>query len=243
MAILTDETISADALAAELLAESLHSENGFTITKTLGTVKTRRADDGTMWVLSDAEAANVSRAAVRLVQERFPELDVRFRGITVSEADVRTDDGEYTDIETRTEAVITVPDSFVQLHNGTDFCQLLQAEWLPQLSDLTERITARLRRHEIRTARMFGKNPNAAAASFRITEDTAESDIWTIPLARCGFYPLQWDSEVCGMARLLAERIREALTEDCGDMLETAVRRNHKQKHCTVFLYYSIKQD
>lgn len=243
MAILTDHTISADALAAELLAESLNSEQGFTITKTLGTVKTRRAADGTMWVLSDAEAADVSRAAVKMVQERFPELDIRFRGVTVSEAAVRTDDEEFTDIATRTEAVIAVPDSFVQHHNGTHFRQILQDEWLPQLSDLTEHITARLRRHEIRTARMFGRNPLAAAASFRITEDTAESDIWTIPLARCGFYPLQWDSEICGMALLLAERIKEALTEDCGSMLETAVRRNHKNRHCTVYLYYSIKQD
>lgn len=243
MAILTDDTISADALAAELLAESLNSEHGFTITKTLGTVKTRRAADGTMWVLSDSKAADVSRAAVRLLQERFPELDIRFRGVTVSEADVRTDDGEYTDIETSTEAVIEVPDSIVLHHNGTHFRQILQDEWLPQLSDLTERITARLRRHEIRTARMFGKNPLAAAASFRVTEDTAESDIWAIPLSRCGFYPLQWDSEICGMSLLLAERIKEALTEDCGDMLETAVRRNHKKKHCTVFLYYSIKQE
>ena len=100
-----------------------------------------------------------------------------------------------------------------------------------------------LRRHEMRTAKMFGKNPDAASARFQITEDLAASEIWTIPLAHCGFYPLQWDAEICGMALLLAKRLKETLADDCGSMLETSVRRDPKQKCCSVVIYYSIKQD
>lgn len=242
----TKQVLSADRLAAKLLDETLSNEHGFTMTKTIGTVKTRCAPDGRTWILSDdAEQAGpeVNRSAVLLLRQRFPELNIRFCGTTVSETTVFTDDEELRDIVTRTDALIEVPDSFVQFHCGAAFRQLLQDEWQPQLTDLVSRIVNRLRKHELRTTRMFGASPYAAAAVLRITEDTAESDIWVIPLQRCGFYPLQWDGEVCGMALLLAERLREALAEDCGSLLETAVQRDDTNRQCALKLYYSIKQD
>ena len=239
-------------LTAEMLQTDLFSEviaagdQGFTMTKTLGTLEYESDAEGNPLpeknrAVRDAIAQNA--AAVRKLAEQYPDLQVTFPQTVVSEKIILTGETEQHFTAARTDAVITVPESFVQVHTGTAFRQLVQNEWASQFTDLTGQIAKRLRKHEMRTAKLFGENPDAASAVIRVTDETVESEIWTLLLAHCGFYPLQWDGEICGMAILLAERLKETLAADCGSMLETTVRRYAKEKFCTVTVYYSIKQD
>ena len=239
--------LTTEMLAAELFSEAISAkDSGFTLTKVLGTAESGKDENGELLPMPHSDARTqieMNAAAVRMLGERYPDLKIKYPQTVVSEKTVMTGGQKQYFTETRTDAVIQAPDSFVQVHTGAAFRQLLTEEWNEQLSKLTEQIVKRLRRHELRTARMFGGNPDAAAVNFRVTEDTAESDIWTVQLSHCGFYPLQWDGEICGMALLLAEKLKEALADDCGTLPETAVRRDPKQKCCTVVVYYSIKQD
>ena len=238
--------LTTDALAAELLDEAMLSGGkGFTLTKTLGILQTTQNSSGDPVPAMDGARTEIeiNAAAVRMLGERFPILNITYPQTKLSEKNVLTGAEPVIITETRTDAMIHVPDEFVQLHCGTAFQQLLQTEWAPQLDNLTAQIVRRLRRHELRTAEMFAGNKKAAASAFRLTEDMAESDIWMLPLSRCGFLPLQWDNEICGMALLLAERLKMLLADDCGSMLEIAVRRDAAKKCCTVTLYYSLRQD
>ena len=239
--------LTADALERELFSEILTAEDqGFTLTKQLGTVESETDTEGNLLFQPASEARiqiEANAAAVRLLGERYPALTIKYPQTVISEKTVRKDDTEQHFAETRTDAVIDVPEHFVQVHSGAAFRQLMEAEWTEQLTELTNQIAKRLRRHEMRTARMFGSNPDFASAVFRVTEDTAASDIWTVVLSNCGFYPLQWDGEICGMAMLLAQRLKEALAEDCGSLLKISLRREPAQKSCIVALNYSIKQD
>jgi hypothetical protein len=179
----------------------------------LGTAESGKDENGELLPMPHSDARTqieMNAAAVRMLGERYPDLKIKYPQTVVSEKTVMTGGQKQYFTETRTDAVIQAPDSFVQVHTGAAFRQLLTEEWNEQLSKLTEQIVKRLRRHELRTARMFGGNPDAAAVHFRVTEDTAESDIWTVQLSHCGFYPLQWDGEICGMALLLAEKLKEA---------------------------------
>ena len=239
--------LTAQSLAAELLADLMTAEDqGFTIQKPLGSVEYSANEDGTPGKEQNPQARvdiETNAAAVRMLAERWPELKITYPQTVVSEKTVWTNGEPQHFTELRTDAVICVPELFVQVHSGASFRSLVQEEWRSQLTDLAEHITKRLRRHELRTARMFGPETDAGAAVFRVKEDTVESDIWRISLSQCGFYPLQWDGEICGMALLLAERLKETLAGDCGTMLETAVRRREEEKCCTVTVYYSFKQD
>ena len=87
---------------------------------------------------------------------------------------------------------------------------------------------------------MFGTEP---VAEIRITAETAESEIWTILLEHCGFYPLQWDGEVCGMAILLQQSLSEAFSDETAALQRINLVRDAKQQCCTLTVYYSMKQD
>lgn len=239
--------LTAEMLQTELFAETIAAgDQGFTLKKELGILEYETDADGNLLPernLTVRGEIEQNAAEVRKLTELYPDLKASFPQTVVTEKIVKTGDVEQHFTATRTDAVITVPESFVQVHTGTAFRQLVQNEWTSQFTDLTGQIAKRLRKHEIRTARLFGENPDAAAAVIRVTDETVESEIWTLLLSHCGFYPLQWDGEVCGMAILLAERLKEALAADCGTLLETSVRRYAKEKYCTVTVYYSIKQD
>lgn len=213
-----------DQLADELFSELLlQNGKGFTRTKQLGRVQGQH----------NAAALIENAAAVRGLADRYPDLHITYPCTVLSEAENIS----------RTDAVISVPDSFAELHCGIAFQQLMQEKYQQQFEELTAQIVSRLRRHEFKTNRLFGVNPLAGAASFRITEETAESDIWTVLLENCGLYPLQWDSEVCGMALLLRETLPAALAEDGREILEIAVQRMPSEKSCALTVYYSMKQD
>ena len=239
--------LTAQNLQKELLENAMRAEGkDFTITKQLGVVESVADGDGNP--LPDrvpAERMNVqmNAAALRMLAEREPSLKITYPQTLLSKSTVQSGGATFNFTVTRTDAVIEVPASFVDLHCGIAFQQTLQEEWSSQLQDLTDRIAKRLRKHEMRTNLMFGENPNAAAAHFTVTRETCESGIWTVPLSRCGLYPLMWDGEICGMALLLASRLKSALADDCGTLLETDVRRDDAAKTCTVTLYYSFKQE
>ena len=220
--------LSTDELAAELFSEAMRAaDKGFTLKKELGTVLQN----------GDTVSLEMNAAAIRGLADRFPGLSIKYPQTMLSEADP---DNPEAFRPSRTDAVITVPDDFVQTHCGTAFRQIVQDKFQEPLKELTEQIVRRLRKHEFKTARLFGKEP---AASFRITAETAESDIWTVMLEHCGFYPLQWDGEICGMALLLTQTLPEALSDDRTEITEITAERDPKQKCCTVTVRYSTKQD
>ncbi|MBR5722168.1 MAG: hypothetical protein IKX57_00955 [Oscillospiraceae bacterium] len=213
-----------EGLAAEIFSEMLRRNGeGFTLIREVGTVT---GQHGT-------EALVENAAVFRELADRFPDLKITYPQTVLSEADAHT----------RTNAVIQVPEPFSAHHCGTAFQQIMHDKWQPQLDELTAEITRRLRKHEFKTARLFSANPLAGSASFRVTDETAESDIWAILLESCGLYPLQWDDEITGMALLLCDALKTALAEDGREILEVAAERNPAEKCCTVTVYYSIKQD
>lgn len=242
------QNLTTDQLMKELLAETLDTNGaGFTLKKMLGTVELRRNGNGEPLPETDASArtnVEMNAAAVRLLSERIPSLKITYPRTVLSETAVvgQNDITYYTMM--RTDAIIEVPEDFAQIHCGSAFQKLMNEEWSAQLADLTGQIAARLKKHELRTNRLFGKeDAKAAEVKFCVTAENIETDIWCIPLRRCGLYPLQWDGEICGMALLLKERLKEPLAEICGEVLEIAAARDNDQKLCTVTVYYSIKQD
>ena len=220
--------LSTEGIAAELFSEAMRADGkGFTLTKELGTLQSP----------GDTAGLEMNAAAVRGLADRFPDLKITYPQTMLSEADPDDPDAFRP---SRTDAVITVPDAFVGVHCGTAFQQIVQEKYGEPLRELTEQIAKRIRKHELKTARLFGKEP---AASFRITAESAESDIWTVMLEHCGFYPLQWDGEVCGMALLLKQSLAETLSGGEDAQPEITAERDPKQKCCTLTVRYSMKQD
>lgn len=213
-----------EGLASEIFSEMIRRNGeGFTLIRELGTVTGQQG----------AEAVVENAAVFRELADRFPDLKITYPQTVLSEEQALT----------RTDAIIQVPEPFSALHCGTAFQQIMHEKWQPQLDELTEEITRRLHRHEFKTARLFSANPLAGSAAFRVTDETVESDIWTILLESCGLYPLQWDDEITGMALLLCNALKTALAEENREILEVAAERNPAEKCCTVTVYYSIKQD
>ena len=220
--------LSTDGLAAELFSEAMRTNGkGFTLTKELGTLHAP----------GDTTELEMNAAAVRGLADRFPDLNITYPR-TVLPGEEPDDPDAFC--PSRTDAVIIVPDAFVEVHCGTAFQQIVLEKYQEPLRELTAQIAKRLQRHEMKTTRLFGKEPSA---SFRITAETAESGIWTVMLEHCGFYPLQWDGEVCGMALLLKQTISEAFADCSEEITEITAVRDPKQKCCTLTVQYSMKQD
>ena len=213
-----------EELAAEIFSEMLRRNGeGFTLIREIGTV---HGQTGTEKLVENA-------AVFRELADRFPDLKITYPQTVLSEENAIA----------RTDAVIQVPEPFSAHHCGTAFQQIMHDKWQPQLDELVAEIVGRLRKHEFKTARLFSMNPLAGSAAFRVTDETAESDIWTILLESCGLYPLQWDDEITGMALLLCDALKTALAEENREILEITAERNPAEKCCTVTVYYSMKQD
>ena len=213
-----------EGLVNQIFAEMMQRNGeGFTLIRELGTV---RGQVGTVELIENA-------AVFRELADRFPDLKITYPQTVLSEEQGIT----------RTDAVIQVPEPFSALHCGTAFQQLMHDKWQSQFDELVSEIARRLRKHEFKTARLFSANPLSGSAAFRITDETAESDIWTILLESCGLYPLQWDDEITGMTLLLCDALKAALAEENREILEVTAARNPSEKCCTVTVYYSMKQD
>lgn len=226
-----------DDLAEELLTEVLTAGGeGFTRTKILGTYTVYSRLTAGKWVqtactsLQDIEHAT---AQMRKLKERFPDLQIAYPQTVLSDMESVADGSQRTTVR-KAEAVITVPEAFVQIHGGIALQQILHEKWQPQLDDLTARIAGRLKKHELRSAEMFDIRLPEPAALFYVTADSAESAVWTIPYAACGLYPLQWDGEICGMAVTLAEALRGLFP---AEQIRIQVKRDTPNKRCAVLLY------
>ena len=227
---------AANALEQEILKKTVTAgSEGFTLTKELGTVRVhlkKTEDGGTEPVpMTASEMAVVqditqNAAAVRLLGEKLPELRITYPQTVLSERE--TDDGRIVSVR-RTDAVIEVPEEYVLKHSGQSFYQLLCDECSTQMTELIGVISERLHKYEFRTERMFDL-PKSKVLTLRVTGETVESEIWSVILDRIGFLQMQWDSEIIGMTRLLAERLREVLTLDYDGKLTISVQRNDAQQ-------------
>lgn len=238
--------LSTEALCEELFTQAMQSDGSdFTITKVIGIAVTcRNQNDTPLPVKQLSPELEINAAAVRGLGERFPSLNISYPATVLSEEKTEEHDGKYNIMtKTRTDAVIHVPASFSESHCGISFQKILQSDWKQQLAELTAQIAKRLRKHEMKTARLFGKDPAAGAVTFRVTAETVESEIWAVTLESCGFYPLQWEGEVCGMAKLLSDHLPEPLAPDCKEILAVKAKRLPEQQAYAVTVYYSMKQD
>lgn len=239
--------LNAQALIAELLSQTLSAEaDGFTLTKPLGvtTVSVREDGEPMPGSLHAAPEIEQNAAAVRIFAKKYPELKITYPQTVISESEESKPDEEpYTVRRIRTDARIEVPSEFVRQHNGSDYQELVQKDSAAQLENLTAQICKKIRRHELRTAELFSDTADDLTVTLRITEDAVSSDIWMIPLSRYGFFPLLWDTEICGMAVLLSKRLTEVIPAERGTQERIGVSRDDASQSCSVTIHYSLKQD
>lgn len=188
----------------------------FTIERKLGEYRqcfVKEEDGWRCQQCSDLTAIRAATEQVRLFAGMYPELTVTYPNRILS--DPRTESDCTTAwVLSAAMAVISVPAEFAAEHGGMRFLSLLKEEWKEQLGTLSLAVEKLLLRHEIRTAQLFGKDGVPDRVTVRIAADRIETAIWTLPLAKAGFYPLQWDGELCGMAKALGETLGEALSCD-----------------------------
>lgn len=239
--------LNAQALITEILARSLSAETeGFSLTKPLGATTVAVKPDGEPLPGSLRAEPEIEQnaAAIRLLIKQYPEMKVTYPQTLISEREeIHPDKTPYTVRKLRTDAVIQVPSEFVRQHNGIDYQELVQKDSGEQLEKLTGQICKKLRKHELRTAELYAEENDGLTMTFRINSETAESDIWMIPLSRYGFYPLLWDNEICGLAVLLSGRLGEVIPPERGTQKSISVIRDNESHCCSVTIRYSLKQD
>ena len=238
-----------NVLTTEMLEEEIRNRAlqqngaGFTVTKELGTVSVREGEDGSRVLVAGKAASEEiehSAEAIRALGKQIPELKITYPQTVLSEEKETRGDASYTVITSRTDAAIEVPESLSAQYSGAEFRRLMASDWSEQTGRLAAEIAANLQKYEFRTERLFGTDDNAATAVFRVTAETAESDIWLLPIDRCGLYPLAWDQEVCGLSVLLAQRLKESLADACKELCSITVRRDPAQQSCLVTVQYVI---
>lgn len=231
--------MTADLLYAELMRGCLDGK-AFTFRKELGQYRTQTVETETGKAeapLDPLDSIHAGAAEVKKMLERCPELKATYPQKILSEHTIKG--GENRHITTRqTDAVIDVPDDFAVLHGGLSFCALLEDEWKEQTETLVKQIVKRLRRYEMRTAAMFGDEFDKTQINLKISGEEIATDIWRLPLERCGLYPLQWDSEICGIAQLLKKQLYESVKEDCNDTQIFTILRNETEHRCVLRMTY-----
>lgn len=177
-------------------------------------------------------------ACFRALAKQYPELTVTYPSRVIST--VVRQDGMARIRLRQNFAEVSVPADFSRVHGGEAFCGFLHENWSEQCAELTDLLAKRLRRHELRTQRMFGET-HMQSVSFTLDCEFVQSEIWNIGLERCGLYPLQWENEVFGMARLLRDDLAAALRADCGDNL--CIRIACEEHACRLTLEYGKQEE
>lgn len=201
-------------LITELLTRCITADgNAFTIRKAIGIYRQHfiLTEDG--WECdrrTDTTAILARTEQIRQFAAMYPELTVTYPHNVLQDDRAHTTETELW-VESEATALIAVPESFVLKHGGSDFLALLEEQYPETISALAIAAEKRLLRHEVRTQRMFGKNNTVFPVVCNVTADAVCSEIWTLPLAEHGLRPLQWNGEVCGMARALANKLSESL--------------------------------
>lgn len=231
--------LTADMLYAELMRGCLDGK-AFTFVRELGQCRTQtvETEDGTAETPLDSfQPIQDAVAAVKKMLERCPELKATYPQKTVSESYPDGENGPRITLR-QTDAVIEVPEEFAAQHSGKSFVGLLEKDWAEQTDTLVQQIAKRLRRYEIRTAAMFSSAYDRTQITLTVAEEEIRSEIWTYPLEKCGLYPLQWDSEICGMAQFLRDRLDDVLKEDFDHSQVFTILRNETEHYCTLRIIY-----
>ena len=231
--------LTTEMLHKELMARCLDGK-AFTVVKELGRFRSQAVKTAEGWQeqpLDPIEPIQAAAAEVRKLAEKFPELNITYPQQLLSEQQPVGDDSLRFTLR-RTNAVIKVPEEFARLHSGSDFRRLLEDEWSGQVSALTDAVCKMLRKYELRTARMFSAQYDRTSVVMQIARENISTEIWQLPFSRYDLYPLLWDSEVCGMAQLLRDRLRGALKEDCDDSHVLTVLRNEQKQQCLLRLTF-----
>ena len=231
--------LTTDGIYAELM-RGCQDGKAFRSVTELGRYRTKTVGEGEArsdLLLDSLEPVQSAAAVFRKLAERCPELKITYPQKVISE---KESEGERNVrvTERGTDAVIEVPEDFARLHGGFDFCELLRKDWKAQTDDLIEKVVKRLRKYELRTARLFGSAYDRTQIRLRIESEEIGTDIWRLRLEKCGLLPLQWDSEICGLAQLLRDALREALQEDCDNSHVLTIIRNETEQFCVLRLTY-----
>jgi len=219
-------------LTAELMQKILVAEGELSISRTLGTFRLRFENDVPVQRSEDA-VLEAETAAVREWAARYPEL-------TVTYPQEKT--GELTDLkdssvrieEYTVSAEIFVPEAFIKMHSGVGFRKILEEQYAQQTAALAEAVGKRLQKHEFRKMRLFGKSPYQRTFVMYVTGEAVRTETWMLPFSRFALDPLLWDSEICGMALLLCERLRGVFSEAFGDGVQLRIGRIEHEQCCTL---------
>ena len=232
-----------DLTEKELLSKCMSAaDTGFQLSRVLGTYQTYAVLTGAGWKQTGTSPLDSIRSEtehIRALGRKYPQLRIRYPQKQLSAQQAVGDCMHRTNVM-QAEAVIDVPEEFVRQHSGFDFRALLSDVWKNQTDELVKQVTARLHKYELRTARMIGRDTRIQAA---VSADCVHTAIWQLPLAKCGLYPLQWDGEICGMASLLTEHLRETLTTGCGDTVAVSMHRDDGEQLCFITIDYHASQE
>lgn len=217
-------------LTAELMHRMLSAEGDLTVTRQLGTYRLR-FENGQPVLRTQDVFLEPETAAVREWAAGFPELTVTYPQRKTAEL-YPAEDGDVRIEEYTLTAEIFVPGEYTEKHSGIGFRNMLETKWEKQTGELAEAVCKRLKKHEFRTLRMFGKGAFARSLTVYVTSEAVRTDIWMLPFARFGLYPLLWDIEICGMALLLREKLRAAFSEALETNTELRVTRAEPEQCC-----------
>ena len=188
---------------------------------------------------SDLRGLQMGTAAVKDVLKQYTELKVRFPQVTTADERETTAENSAR-VMKESYAEINVPAEFSKNFSGFAFRELLAEKYAAQLEKLAKQMEKKLRRYELRTARMFAKDDSLWEIPVRISKNSVFTDVWEIPYENVGLYPMLWHTEVCGLGGLLAERLTEQMKID-KKSVSAKIQRDTKQQCLTVIL--QIKEE
>ena len=203
-----------DTLATELFTRCLHSDGtGFTICRYLGTYRQHFVRTESGWQCDrNPDTAPILHLTeqVRQFVAQFPALSATYpHKVTQDERSITP--LEETWVISEAQAVITVPDGFVQKYDGSQYLEQLMQEQPAAIAALAEDIKQRLLRYEIRTAQMFSQYDTHLHICFAVQQDAVFTDIWHLPLEKYNIAPLFTEDAQCAVARATASALAELL--------------------------------
>jgi hypothetical protein len=232
--------LTAETVRSDLMDRLLHADGGaLHYAVSLGRSESYERLGSAGWEQAGSSVPpeiTAGAACFRALAKQYPALTVTYPSRVISTV-VRKDGMARIRLR-QNFAEVSVPEDFSRVHGGEAFCSFLRENWSEQCAELTALLAKRLRRHELRTQRLFGA-AHMERVSFTLDCEYAQSDIWNIGLERCGLYPLQWENEVFGMARLLRDDLTAALRTDCGDGL--CIRIAREENACRLTLEYGTQ--
>ena len=221
----------------------LSGGKAFTLEQELGRYQKQLVGCGDTWRQTGCTSLHQIQAGTALakqVAEDYPGMELRFPQKLISAMQPVGNESVRTELCAAT-VQFSVPEKMIRQHTGADFRALLEDKWQTQTAELTQAAAKLLRKYELRTLRLFGRVPDGRPLQIRVTSEHAATEIWTLPLARCGFYPLLWDSEVSGLSLLLADTLTALLRPEIGEKFRICVTRE-EQAQCCLLTFCNMEE-